>query len=157
MKDKKGISAIVATVMIILITVAAVAIVWTAVVPMIQNQLEAGTICLDASQLTLANKGYTCIENSGGDVSIQVQRGAKDFDLTDIQVLVSAGGSTNSYSVVDDVSGATLPGTNEERVYSISTGLSGDEIEEVQVAPIISTGVSEKTCDVSSKLTLKYC
>ncbi len=48
MNNKKGISAIVATVLIILITVAAITIIWAAIIPMISNQLESGTVCLDA-------------------------------------------------------------------------------------------------------------
>ena len=40
MRNKKGISAIVATVLIILITVAAVTIIWSAIIPMIQKQLN---------------------------------------------------------------------------------------------------------------------
>ena len=38
MKNKKGISAIVATVLIILITVAAVTIIWAAIIPMIPGK-----------------------------------------------------------------------------------------------------------------------
>ena len=59
--SKKGISAIVATVLIILITVAAVTIIWAAIIPMINSQLDKGSVCLDAvSQVSLVDAGYTC-------------------------------------------------------------------------------------------------
>jgi flagellin-like protein len=43
--DKKGISAIVATVLVILITVAGVAIIWVGVLPMISESFEFSEDC----------------------------------------------------------------------------------------------------------------
>ena len=80
--NKKGISAVVATVLIILITVAAVTIIWAAIIPMINGQLDRSIVCLDAvSQVQLNDNGYTC-KKSNGDVSIQISRGSKDFNLS---------------------------------------------------------------------------
>ena len=161
MNSKKGVSAIVATVMIILITIAVAGILFVAVVPMVREQLETGTLCFDAvSQLQISNKGYTCIGPSGNTVSLQINRGSKEFDLADVQVLVSAQGTTMSYDLLDAVSGASVPGPNEERTYEIdTTGMGADRanIEEVQIAPIVRTGNTQKTCDVSAKAVLKSC
>ena len=152
-KNKKGISAIIATVMIILITVAAVSIVWAAIIPMIRNQLETATVCVDAvSQIQIMNKGYTCVDRTSGNVSVQVSRGAKEFDLVNIDVLVSAKGNTQTFPAI-----GVMPDSNEERVYVIATGMNADDIESVQIAPIITTGNSEKTCDVSSTVVLRAC
>jgi len=62
MNNKNAISAVVATVLIILITVAAVTIIWAAVIPMIKENTLGGTTCLDAvSQVSLeTDGGYTC-------------------------------------------------------------------------------------------------
>jgi len=49
MNNKRGISAVIATVLIILITVAAVTIVWAVVIPMVRNSLSEGTVCFDAT------------------------------------------------------------------------------------------------------------
>ncbi|MCH7850554.1 MAG: hypothetical protein IH845_02830 [Nanoarchaeota archaeon] len=69
--NKKGISAVVATVLIILITVAAVTIIWAAIIPMINNQLASGTLCLDAvSQVGISDAGFTCFQIEGCSVSI---------------------------------------------------------------------------------------
>lgn len=49
MFNKKGVSAIIATVLLILITIATVTIVWTVVVPMVQDNLgqaESFTDCI---------------------------------------------------------------------------------------------------------------
>lgn len=63
--NNKGISAVVATVLIILITVAAVAIIWAAIIPMIQNQISGGTTCLDAAAALTVVSDNTCVETVG--------------------------------------------------------------------------------------------
>ncbi len=157
MNNKKGISAIVATVLIILITVAAVTIIWAAIIPMISTQLSKGTVCLDAvSQVTLKDGGYTCYDATAGTVSLQISRGAKNFQLADIQILVSDGGSTTSHNVTDDsaVTPTAVPGVNEERVYIITGVTAADG---VQIAPIVGVGSTEDACDVSSTKVLRAC
>jgi len=158
--NKKGISAIVATVLIILITVAAVTIIWAAIIPMISNQLESGTICLDAvSQIQLLDQGYTCWNKDGNNVSIQIKHGAKAFVLEDIQVLVSSGGSTISLSVIDNstaVDSSDLPGVNEEKVFEVETGVLTD-VDKVHIAPIVQVGNTQETCDVSATKVIQPC
>ena len=164
MNNKKGISAIVATVLIILITVAAVTIIWAAIIPMISNQLGKGTVCLDAvSQLSLVDNGYTC--KNGNNISIQVKQGAKNINLADIQVLVLAGGSTTSYSLINstttlsptNMDATKLPKPNEEKVYTIDTsGISGS-IDKVEIAPVVTVGKTKDTCDISVTRILKAC
>lgn len=154
MNNKKGISAIVATVLIILITVAAVTIIWAAIIPMITKQLDSGTVCIDPlSQVVIKNQGYTCYSVVDGDVDIQVSHGAGSFELTGIQVLVFEGGSSNS-SVVS----VGLPGVNEDAVITVphlnSTVAGPDRIS---IAPIVKIGNSEQNCGVSSDSPLAAC
>jgi len=164
MNNKKGISAIVATVLIILITVAAVTIIWAAIIPMISNQLESGTICLDAvSAVQLKDEGYTCYEtdvNADGkyNVSLHVGRTAKDFKLNDIQVLVSVGGDTKSFSLVDDTGYEVinLPGPNGAEVFVIADA-TFNEATKVQIAPVVGVGNTQEACDISATKTLTEC
>jgi len=158
--NKKGISAVVATVLIILITIAAVTIIWAAIIPMISNQLESGTVCLDAvSAVQLKDEGYTCYEttlNSDGttyNVSLHVGRTAKDFDLNGLQVLVSVGGDTTTSTITisdDDL------GPNGADVFTVS-GNNFNEATKVQIAPIVGLGNTEETCDISATKILTKC
>jgi len=159
MKNKNGISAIVATVLIILITVAAVTIIWAAIIPMISNQLESGTICLDAvSQVQLLDSGYTCkvvnATSTGYNISLQVKHGAKAFVLAGLQVLISEGGSTTPYELTTN-----LPGSNEEKVLEIlnyaNTTVAGPD--KIQIAPIVTVGNTQESCDISATKTLTVC
>ncbi|MCD4771570.1 hypothetical protein K8R30_04125 [archaeon] len=160
--EKKGISAVVATVLIILITVAAVTIIWAAIIPMINNQLSKGTICLDAiSQLSIENKGYTCVE--GSDLKIQIGHGATDFDLADIQVLISSNGTTESINLVADITGislADLPGTNEEKTFlipDVNMTTNAADIDTVNIAPIVVVGDTTEACEALSPIIVKAC
>ena len=162
--NKKGISAVVATVLIILITVAAVTIIWAAIIPMINNQLDKGKICFDAiSQVSLPDRGYSCVAFDGKNVSLQIKRGPLDFDLADIQVIFSSAGNSYSYDLTNKVTtlspkgNITFPNVNEERVYVINTSLISGEIENVQIAPVVKVGKSEEVCDVSSSKKLDIC
>jgi hypothetical protein len=164
-KNKKGVSAVVATVLIILITIAAVTIIWAAVIPMITGRLESSTICSDAmSQVRLLDEGYTCRASNGDNVSVQIKHLAKDFDLADVQVLVSSGGDTTTFELSNDTTtivpiGANIPfpGINEEKVYVIDTSSIVGTIEGVQIAPVIVVGNSEQICDASFSQVLRDC
>jgi len=152
MNNKKGISAIVATVLIILITVAAITIIWAAIIPMISNQLESGTVCLDAvSGVQLKDEGYTCV-NSDGIVTLQISRTAKDFDLNAIQILISVDGDTNTetrdFADEEFVSNGAI-------VINTSTGYPG--ATKVQIAPVVGVGNTEEQCDISATKTLTDC
>ena len=190
---KRGISAVVATVLIILITVAAVTIIWAAIIPMIKQQTEGVQVCLDAvSQVSIESEGgYTCYDGDGtpafcnvetcgtdddeecttktdceaedsgvwtdatGVVDVQISRGAADFNLAGVQIIVSEGGTTNSTT---ETTIANLPGVNEEKVVSApheaSTTAGPDKVE---IAPIVTVGQTQKTCDVSASASLSAC
>ena len=159
MKNKKGISAIVATVLIILITVAAVTIIWAAIIPMINNQLQSGTVCLDAvSQVSILDEGYTCWDNATKTLNVQIKRNAKDFELADVNVFVSLSG--NSYS---NFTGDT-PNPNEEKVYYLTfDNLDGVDADAdtnpmtVEIAPVIDVGNTQESCEISSTRELTNC
>jgi len=177
MKNKKGISAIVATVLIILITVAAVTIIWAAIIPMIQDQIGGSTECFDASAALSVTTDFSCVDHnstcSDGDstteadcdtaggtwtnstVSVQVHRGTGNFVLTDVEIIIGAGGTTSSVKAVEDLS-KTIPDPNGDRVYEIM--YSGTEpVTEAGVAAIVQAGNTVTTCDKSGMVQIPDC
>lgn len=158
--QKRGISAVVATVLIILITVAAITIVWAAIIPMINNQLDQGTLCLDAvSQLSIMDEGWTCVDTPANELSLQIKKGATTFDLADVQVLISSGGNVESVKLLDTYALADLPDANEEKVFTLNVTalLAAGTIDSVKIAPIVKVGNTQETCSVSSSKTLLEC
>ena len=163
-RNKKAISTVVATVLIILITVAAVTIIWSAVIPLFRGSLEEGTSCWGAVKAISieGNKGFTCL-GVNGTIKLQISRGSEDFDLADIQVVIStAEGISNSTNLLDNsawgVTSGTkaLPGQNEERVYTI-TKMQFQNATEVKIAPIVGVENNNKLCDSSSSFDLIDC
>ena len=161
---KRGISAVVATVLIILITVAAVTIIWAAIIPMIKDQTEGGTVCLDAvSQISIESAGgYTCYDSDGPEVKVQVSRGAADFELAKLQIIISdaAGGTKSSEVDVSEGTGGTNKlVVNGERVITRSgvNEITSATPVKVEIAPIVQTGSTEKRCDISSSAVLSAC
>ena len=163
-ESKKGISAVVATVLMILITVAAVTIIWAAIIPLINNQLDKGQACFDAiSQVSLPDQGYSCVSFDGKNATLQIKRGSLDIELVDAQVIFSSSGNSYSFALSDPTttiipSGEiTFPHVNEERVYVIDTSSITGKIETVKIAPVVQIGNSQEVCDVSSSRNLKVC
>ena len=154
MKSKRGVSTVVATVLIILITVAAVGIIWAAVMPMVRNSIDKGSACFDAgSDISLvSDAGYTCI-TADGNISIQVRKGpSSEFELVGVQVIVSDD-SGNSVSQI--IEGDEMPGNNEEGVIHYPELLPN--AEKVKIAPIVTVGKTEETCEPSNEVILSAC
>ena len=156
--EKRAISTVVATVLIILITVAAVTIIWAAIIPMIKDKLISGTDCMDAqAELSLvADEGYTCrLNNSNGTIQLQVKRGAKDFVLAGINAYISIKG--------DSKATGKLPNSNLSAntgdVFYVGDSSSHNYINatRVQIAPIIRSGNVEKECDATESAKLEEC
>ncbi len=87
MFNKKGVSAIIATVLLILITIATVTIVWTVVVPMVQDNLgqaESFTDCIYAAeQFQILENENACYSLTGSTVTLNIptKLGGKDFNF----------------------------------------------------------------------------
>ncbi len=162
MNNKKGISAIVATVLIILITVAAVTIIWAAIIPMISNELGGATECFDASAALTVSSDYSCYNAAAGsipaNVSIQVSRATGDFELVGMDILVSFEGSAETITYGED----EVPQANGAQVYTISNDTGSNQytfskIDSASVAARVQAGQTEKLCDGSAVTEIRAC
>lgn len=138
--NKRGISAVVATVLIILITVVAVTIVWSAIIPMIRDNLDFSS--LEGRVLVVTSGGYTFYDSSSGLASVQVKRDMDDGVMNRIKIIFSFDGNSVSSSVV-----APDPGNTKVYVFDLS---GYGEPERVSVAPIFAVGEKEKVGAVTS-------
>jgi len=146
--NKRGISAVVATVLIILITVAAVTIIWAAIIPMVSDRLEKGNACLDAvSQLSIGAAGYTCYDSGGQNLRVQVKQGPTNASIQDIQVIwVSPSGTTSTANT------GGVPSLNGAAVYTVGSVITSVP-DSVSIAPILRIGAATETCDIASTLS----
>ena len=111
--EKKGISAVVATVLIILITIATVSIIWVAIIPIFKND-GSDSSAFDSNAEIISSGGYTFWDEELNVMSVQVRLNKLGGDEPiGIQFIFQIDGSSvtvNSYS---------LPSENGAKVYAI--------------------------------------
>ena len=161
---KKAVSAVVATVLIIMITVAAVGIIWAAIIPLVRNSIDEGTACFDAeSDVSLETKGYTCFNVSDDGLGnktkylyVQVTKGNNNkVALSGLNVLVFDGGNSVTYKV----NSTGLPGNGGTKVVpiNISDNFGSKNISKIQVAPIVTVGSTEQFCNKVGEMVVANC
>ncbi|MBI5149011.1 hypothetical protein HZA33_05000 [Candidatus Pacearchaeota archaeon] len=169
--DKRGISTLIATILIVLIAVVAVGIIWAAIMPMITNASRLSQACSQVASIVInAQAGYTCYDQSTNEILIMISRGSTEIELAGAQISILFQGTSKSFEIeagkeypnirmiTQTEYGLPLetPGKNEDKTYVIdSTDMS--TIEEVKLAPIIKVGISKKKCSVSSSITIPKC
>jgi FlaG/FlaF family flagellin (archaellin) len=138
---KRGISAIVAVVLIVLITVAGVTVIWVGVLPMIDDDLDLQS--LDGRVEVVTINGYTVYDPVTEVASVQVKRSFDDSDM--IRITVSFSFSGNSFSSEVDA-----PGSGATDIYFFN--LTGHGVpNKVKVSPIFFYRGSEKAGGITSQ------
>ena len=130
---KKAISTIVATVLIILITVAGVAIIWTAIIPLIKNGFDG--INTDVDLRIVSSLGYTVWDSENRLATVQVKRGNDESDIIGFDLIFNLGGNSVKHYV------DAVPEINNMKVYYVNlSGHSGD-LSSISVAPVFRGGL----------------
>ena len=131
MKNKKGISGVIETVLLILVVIAAVGIISGLVLPMIRTAAERTTICqglIEINSATASSVTYTQ---------------TKDANVTGVNIIVT---DTSGLSNTTTGTKTTGVGTSQT-VISFPTGIG--TVSKVGVMPVISvTGGKKVTCPV---------
>lgn len=183
--NKKGLSTVVATVLILLITVAAATLIFTIVVPLVQNNLDKSTQCLSYQDYFKFQKSfefngseynYNCHELVGTDnlyglsitaANINKSGNIQGFKLSFIKedskgITVFSGQPTNSsyggIRMLDlSISSTIIPGAGE--VYTYVFNASSDLFSELEISPIIfsSASASGKICPSTDKIKFTDC
>jgi len=155
--NKKAISGVIATVIMIALVLAAVAIVWGVVTNLVEEQLESSGNCFDIFGKVSINPSYTCYNTSDKKFLFSVSVG--DINVDKIIVSVSGQGTTKSYTLTNDnqtISGLTrypggetniiAPGNNSGLTYISSEFPSRPD--SIRVSPV----VGNTQCEVSDSL-----
>jgi len=160
MFNKRGISAIVATVLIILITVAAVTIIWVAIFPIIQDKFgfEDPGVRLSIS----TSGGYTFYDPETGYAFVQIRRGIDEAKIKGIHIVFNIAGESQIFVVngssIPELNGMTtvvLPVKGKPDFVSVfpilikggklDVGISSSEIEMEENVAVDSIGPTDLT------------
>jgi len=159
MINKKGVSAVVATVLIVLITIAAVSIIAGFIIPMVREGLEEGGSCFDLRDyVKITDLGYTCYDSA--KTSLTIERGMENHSIQGFVVSITSGPASKRYDLKQGLTttGATMydgstvikipePGGAETYTFNIGNGNKAD-------LGIMISG--EKVCEMDS-FTIPLC
>jgi len=168
--SKKAVSEVIASVLLILVVIAAAGVIYGFVMPLIKTNIEESQKCSSAVLEIDTESGYTCYDPYENEVSVEIKRSEKDVEITGIQLQVySAGKSTSATirngTVVDGIreysqtaygKNLTIPKKNEANTYVIDLSKIGTP-ETVAVASLIKIGNTEKLCGASTKVAINTC
>ena len=146
--NKKGISAVVANVLIVLLVVAAVAIIWAVVRPTIEQAgegIEAGCFTI---QVNPESCNATANADTGGQGTLSIYRRAGMGEITAFKILVETNLGTTVYD------GTAGVGINELETKTLTLGdyldandlgASVDENNKVDIAIVVGENICEPT------------
>ena len=163
MRQKRGISDLIATVLMVLIVIAAVGIIWSAISPMFRTQLDKPLLCSQIELTINTEAGYTWYNDS--DVS-PVKNGSvmvtseKIGEMKDMQIMIrDNAGKSVTLKLRDDLKQNISTADYEDRTYSLNgsylqvKGLTGTPTT-VRVAPMVMIGGKKETCQPTEEVTL---
>jgi flagellin-like protein len=138
---KRGVSAVIAAVLLILITVAAVSILWAFVIPMI----EQSAMFNEPVSLEILQEGYTAWDPENKLSEIQVKRGSDNADIYGFDFVFVFGGNSYTHPVRQEI------GLNSKTVYYFNFSEFEGNLEEVKIYPVYK---GERKGDVVSFLRI---
>jgi len=141
---------VIATVLIILITIAAVAIVWATIIPVIQNNILS--VEEDARVSILVENGYTSFDVDKKIASVQIKRGVDDSELVRLNIIFEINGSSEVFKT------SNAPNTNEAKIYwfnfSNYADLKDKVPQYVSVIPVYWRNNQEVIGDVADRVEI---
>jgi len=98
---KRGLSAVIATVLLIMLTVGAVALIAGVIIPFVKNQLDTSKKCFEViDQISIVQGVYTCYNSS--NTEIMIKRASKNFELKGFLVSLSNKSSSQVYRIYNN-------------------------------------------------------
>ena len=168
MISKKGVSDVIATVLILLLTVASVGILVAVVIPFVQNNLEESTTCLDVrGGITIVGEDscYMPDDDTNLEIRTEVKVKVGNVDIDGIYLVLEDGNAAStSYEIINGSSscpsGIICPLQNQKVVIPSKGGgeklyetLSGTFYREASVGGIIDG----KRCPNPDERKLELC
>jgi len=128
-KNRRGLSTVVITLLIILISLVAVGIVWVVV----RNLVSSGTKEIGFGGFTI-NLGIKNAYEQTGNISVDVERGSGGGELVKIKFILSDGKTSETITQESNL------GEHESKVFSFHpTQIAPTQVASVSIAPVFKT------------------
>lgn len=103
-KGKRGVSAVVATVLLILVAVIAVSLIAGFLIPMVKKSLEEGASCFELIDYAeIIDIDYTCYDPVMEETGLTIKRGMDDYEIKGFRVSIisTASGESTPFDLID--------------------------------------------------------
>jgi len=150
-KGKKGVSSIIATILLILISIFAATVIIGFVVPFVKDTLAEEKECYEVKDQLKINteSAYTCVYGGGKNASVTIRREFGEVEIKGFKMGVYGDDGARVFDIkegmivtdVQMINGSTilsLPEKGGERTYNITTTLTS--IDEVKIVPLRING-----------------
>ena len=156
---KRGLSAVIATVLLIALTLAVVGIIWTVVNNLVQEKIESTESCGIVLNEVNLDPLYTCYNNTLGTDELWFSIGVGEVEnLEDILVSISGETTSVSFKIKENQTGLSyypsrtqpvvIPGKNQGLTYIYQLPASVGTPSLIEIAPIING----ELCSASSSI-----
>ena len=159
--NKRGLSAVVTTVLLIALSVFIVAIVWVVVKNLVVGELDSVGSCMGVVDKVNLDGRYTCYNSTSGELQFSITVG--DIDLDEVLISISSIEKTTSFRLSNElsqienvytyparISNVVLPSKDGGLTYIFNSEAAGFSSipDSIQIAPIING----KSCGVSDSI-----
>jgi len=151
-KNRRGLSAVVAALMLILLVLALVVILWTVVRNLVQDKLDQAGSCVDTFDKVAINDAFTCYNATSQEIQFAI--GVKEINVDSVIIGISTQGESKSIELfsaknISDpnlkyLSGSygeevILPGKNSGKTFMYNMGAAGmtGSPRSISVIPIV--------------------
>jgi len=159
---KKGLSAVITSLMLILLALVLVGMLWAIIGGLTEDKLDDAESCFDIFGKIEINEEYTCYDSSTKELQFSINRG--DIEIDKLLIAISGDGKKQSIEIPKEDTSLTylkyyqgtynevlkIPDKNQGRtyVYNITDGGFTSAPDGIEIVPVI--GGSQ--CGVSSSL-----
>lgn len=168
-KNKKALSTVIATVLLILLVTVAISVVWVFVNNIVKERTEGTQSCFDveSSEKVTINDYYTCSNLTYNEVQFSIN--IKDAEIDSLIISILVGGNSKSFTLTNTdtvvpnlrpykglyTEAVKLPGKNEGKTYVAGGFEQGAEkVDWIKIAPVIE----KKQCGASDETyQVEYC
>jgi len=151
--QKKGLSAVVSSVILIALVLFITAIVWLVVSKIVNQETKSAQSCFDIQDKLYLDNANTCYNSTNNKLRFYI--GIKDLDIEKILVSIKGNSASKSFEIPGDThlklynnSNTVLPEKNGGLLY-IASGLTElGKITTIEIAPVID----EELCQISDSI-----
>lgn len=172
MINKRGVSAIIATVLVILITITAAALVSQFVIPFVKNNLEKGGECVPYRDYfkfeeSFSYQGnayyYNCENNGSYGVIVSAESGIDSSKIKGFSISFSNGVESKKVNILSDAligeakmlnssDNLIVPSPGETRTYVANIGKT--EMKSAEIYPIL---INDRVCEKTDEIKITKC